>query len=55
MLLKVEVIFLILSTTGVIIINELYLHDSPDVNNPKPDELVLHQDGKFTSLSIGKH
>ena len=47
MLLKVEVIFKILSTTGVII--------SPDVNNPKPDELVLHQDGKFTSLSIGKH
>ena len=54
-MLKVEVIFKILSTTGVIIINELFLHDSPDVNNPKPDQLVLHQGEKFTSLSTRKH
>ena len=42
------------STTGVII-NELFLHDSPDVNNPKPDQLILHQGEKFTSLSTRKH
>ena len=43
------------STTGVIIINELFLHDSTDDNNLKLDQLVLHQGGKFTSLSTRKH
>ena len=31
------------TTTGVIIVEELFLHDSTDVNNPKPDLLVVHQ------------
>ena len=35
------------STTGVIIINELFLHDSTDDNNLKLDQLVLHQGRKF--------